>query len=417
MQQAHDVVEKVLKPWLEKHHPNADLVIMAGSFGRAMKNGGYQPIASSDVDMVIIYRDLENGGFKAATKIFTMEEVGTALGEDKPRTMMIDTNIHDFASLHYHDQVVAENKSVCFINVMLDEGYVLKDTLGIGAVVQQKAKEFLERGPLPMTRDVWQAEVKVMETFLRDIRAAGSQEEKQFIGAMALLHASDFGLHLQGAWPRFNQGYRSYDQLFPAEGKALTDAFSPLIREGDSAKAEKLLEEFIAAGHAKAKAAPEKGEDILHPVEKHVPASEVQAINRIYTKFAMEHYCEALEPSARRGELAQLLNLSATLFTLKSAVVAPNGEEPGVGAQAMRFFNTHAPDTLPAALEGLRENNFDGLRRVTEEALKDVGGRHYSRLETYYTEDIARVNAAAEQRAQENRKPAQKPTFTPNYKP
>jgi hypothetical protein len=56
MQQANDVVEKVLKPWLEKHHPNADLVVMAGSFGRAMKNGGYQPIASSDVDMVIIYR-------------------------------------------------------------------------------------------------------------------------------------------------------------------------------------------------------------------------------------------------------------------------------------------------------------------------------------------------------------------------
>jgi len=416
MQQAHDVVEKVLKPWLEKHHPNADLVIMAGSFGRAMKNGGYQPIASSDVDMVIIYRDLENGGFKAATQIFTMEEVGTKLGEEKPRTMMIDTNILDFAALHYHDQVVRENKSVAFINVMLDEGYVLKDTLGIGPIVQQKAKEFLADGPLPLSKDKWQAEITMMETFLKDIRAAGSAEEKQFLGAMAMIHVADFGLHLEQFWPRFNQAYRSYDQYFPGEGTKLTEAFSPLVREGQSLKAEILLEELIARGREKMKNAPEKGPDILFPVKDNVPADEAKAIGKTYFKFALEHYCEALEPSARRGELAQLLNLSATLLTLKSAQAANDGVTPGMGTAAMHFFNDRMPNALPATLDGLRENNFDGLRNVTEEVLKDVGGRHYSRLENYYLDDIARVNAMADKRANENNQPAQKPAFKPNYK-
>ncbi len=416
MQQAHDVVEKVLKPWLEKHHPNADLVIMAGSFGRAMKNGGYQPIASSDVDMVIIYRDLENGGFKAATQIFTMEEVGTKLGEEKPRTMMIDTNILDFAALHYHDQVVRENKSVAFINVMLDEGYVLKDTLGIGPIVQQKAKEFLADGPLPLSKDKWQAEISMMETFLKDIRAAGSAEEKQFLGAMAMIHVADFGLHLQQFWPRFNQAYRSYDQYFPGEGTKLTEAFSPLVREGQSLKAEILLEELIARGREKMKDAPEKGPDILFSVKDNVPADEAKAIGKTYFKFALEHYCEALEPSARRGELAQLLNLSATLLTLKSAQAANDGVTPAMGTAAMHFFNDRMPNALPATLDGLRENNFDGLRNVTEEVLKDVGGRHYSRLENYYLDDIARVNAMADKRANENNQPAQKPAFKPNYK-
>jgi|GEM_PF-1929307 len=416
MQQAHDVVEKVLKPWLEKHHPNADLVIMAGSFGRAMKNGGYQPIASSDVDMVIIYRDLENGGFKAATQIFTMEEVGTKLGEEKPRTMMIDTNILDFAALHYHDQVVRENKSVAFINVMLDEGYVLKDTLGIGPIVQQKAKEFLADGPLPLSKDKWLAEISMMETFLKDIRAAGSAEEKQFLGAMAMIHVADFGLHLQQFWPRFNQAYRSYDQYFPGEGTKLTEAFSPLVREGQSLKAEILLEELIARGREKMKDAPEKGPDILFPVKDNVPADEAKAIGKTYFKFALEHYCEALEPSARRGELAQLLNLSATLLTLKSAQAANDGVTPAMGTAAMHFFNDRMPNALPATLDGLRENNFDGLRNVTEEVLKDVGGRHYSRLENYYLDDIARVNAMADKRANENNQPAQKPAFKPNYK-
>ena len=417
MQQAHDVVEKVLKPWLEKHHPNADLVIMAGSFGRAMKNGGYQPIASSDVDMVIIYRDLENGGFKAATQVFTMEEVGTKLGEEKPRTMMIDTNILDFAALHYHDQVVRENKSVAFINVMLDEGYVLKDTLGIGAIMQQKAKEFLAEGPLPLPKDKWQQEITLMETFLKDIRSAGSAEEKQFLGAMAMIHVGDFGLHLQQFWPRFNQAYRSYDQHFPFEGTRLAEAFSPLVREGDSTKAEILLEEFIARGRKKMETAPEKGPEVLFSVPDNVPADEAKAIGKTYFKFALEHYCEALEPSARRGELAQLLNLSATLLTLKGAQSA-NDSVPNtkVGAAAMHFFNDRAPNVLPATLDGLRENNFDGLRKVTEDVLKDVGGRHYSRLENYYLDDIARVNAMADKRANENNKPADKPKFKPNYK-
>jgi hypothetical protein len=416
MQQAHDVVEKVLKPWLEKHHPNADLVVMAGSFGRAMKNGGYQPIASSDVDMVILYRDLENGGFKAATQIFTMEEVGTALGEDKPRIMMIDTNILDFAALHYHDQVVRENKSVVFINVMLDEGYVLKDTLGIGPVIQQKAKEFLAEGPLPMSKDRWQSEISMMETFLKDIRAAGSAEEKQFLGAMALIHVGDFGLHLQDFWPRFNQAYRTYDQHFPAEGTKITEAFSPLVRNGESLKAEILLEEFIKRGYEKMEAAPDATPDILFSVKDHVPADEVRDINKTFFKFALEHYCEALEPSARRGELAQLSNLSAMLLMLKSAQADNDGVQPAVGAAAMHFLNDRLPNTLPAALDGLRENNFDGLRKVADHALADVGGVHYSRLENYYLDDIARVNAMAEKRANENNKPVQKPKFKPNYK-
>lgn len=416
MQQAHDVVEKVLKPWLEKHHPNADLVIMAGSFGRAMKNGGYQPIASSDVDMVIIYRDLENGGFKAATQVFTMEEVGTKLGEEKPRTMMIDTNILDFASLYYHDQVVRENKSVAFINVMLDEGYVLKDTLGIGPIVQQKAKDFLNAGPLALSKDKWQSEISMMETFLKDIRAAGSAEEKQFLGAMAMIHVADFGLHLQQFWPRFNQAYRSYDQYFPGEGTRLTEAFSPLVRKGESAKVEILLEEYITRGREKMKTAPEKAPDVLFSVDANVPAEEAKNISKTYFKFALEHYCEALEPSARRGDLAQLLNLSATLLTLKSAQAANDGVKPEMGTKAMHFFNDRMPNALPATLDGLRENNFDGLRKVTEDVLKDVGGRHYSRLENYYLDDIARVNAMADKRANENNKPANKPSFKPNYK-
>ncbi len=417
MAQAQDVVDKVINPWLEKNHPNADVVIMAGSYGRAMKQGSWQPIASSDVDLVIIYRDLENGGFKAATQVFTMDEVGTKLGEDKPRIMMIDTNIHDLASLHYHDKIVRENKSVAFINVMLDEGYLLRDRLGIGPILQEKAGEFLSEGPTPLTKLKWNSEIGLMATFLKDIKEAKSTEEKQFIGAMALIHACDFGLHLKGAWPRFNQAYRVYDTKFPEEGKQLTEAFSELIRDGNSVKAEALLEGFIRDGKAKQAVAPDSAVDMLHPVDKFVPAEEIAACNKMFAKFALEHYCEALEASSRRGELAHLSNLSATILGLKGKQETNDGVAPSFGAAAMHYLNDKLPNTLPAVLDGLREKNFDGVRKVAENVLADMGGLHYSRLENYYLDDIARVKAMDAKAANENKKPAPAKVFTPKFNP
>lgn len=417
MQQAQDFVEKFIKPWLEKHHPNADLVVMAGSFGRAMKNGSYQPIASSDVDLVIVYKDLEKGGFKAATQIFTMEDVGTVMGEEKPRIMMVDTNIHDFASLHYHDQIVRENKSVAFINVMLDEGYVVKDTQGIGPVIQQKAKEFLAEGPLPRSKTTWQQETAQLETFLKDIQAAPSTEEKRFLGAMALIHVCDFGLHLKGRWPRFNQAYRLYDADYPEEGKKIADAFSALIRHGDAGQAEQLLTDYIKAGQDKAKAATDARPDVFFSVEENVPAEDRRAIGKMFSKFALEHYCEALETSQRRGELAHLSNLSATLLMLKGAQETNDGVAPKTGTAAMHYFNDRLPDTLPVTLQGVDDKQFDGLRRVAEHALADMGGLHYSRLENYYLDDIARVNAMAAKQANDNKKPAPKASFKPKYNP
>ncbi|MDE1151058.1 MAG: hypothetical protein PW788_00855 [Micavibrio sp.] len=417
MAQAQDVVEKVIKPWLEKNHPDADVVIMAGSYGRAMKQASWQPIASSDVDLVIIYRDLENGGFKAATQVFTMEEVGLKLGEDKERIMMIDTNIHDLASLHYHDKIVRENKSVAFINVMLDEGYLLRDRLGIGPILQEKAGEFLSEGPTPMIKLKWNSEIGLMATFLKDIKEAKSVEEKQFLGAMALIHVCDFGLHLQGAWPRFNQAYRVYDAKYPEEGTRITEAFSDLIRTGDSVKAEALLEDFIARGKVKMEAAPATAVDMLYPVEKHVPAEEVASINKMFSKFALEHYCEALETSQRRGELAHLSNLSATILGIKGAQETNDGSAPHFGAAGLRYLNDKVPNALPAVLDGLSEKQYDGVRKVAESVLTDMGGLHYSRLENYYLDDIARVKAMDAKLANENQKPAPKKVFTPKFNP
>lgn len=396
MVQAQDVVEKFVRPWLAKNHPNADIVILAGSFGRAMKQDSWQPIASSDLDLVIIYSDLEKGGYKAATQIFTYEDIATALGEDKPREIMVDTNIHDLASLHYYDKYAKEVTNFAFMNVMLDEGYIVVDRLGIGPVLQQKAKEFLDAGPAPTPQPGWQAEISRLETFLKDIRGTESAEEKRFLGALALLPVCEYTLGVHQFWRSgSNQAYRRIEKNFPEDAAAITDAFSDLLRNGNPAKAEALLEDLITRGKTLLPGLPAAGGETLYPVDKYVPQEEAAEIRDMFLKFMTDHLAEALETSKKRGELAHLENLSATLNFTKMALESREGAAPADGKAAMRYLERYFPDIMPVTLNALDEGEFGRLREIAGKSLEHMGGLGYQRLENYYADDVARVNAAA----------------------
>lgn len=414
MAQAKDVVEKFVKPWLEKNHPNADLVILAGSFGRAMKQDSWQPIASSDLDLVIIYSDLEKGGFKAATQVFKYEEVGTVLGEDKPREMMIDTNVHDLASLHYHDKIVKENTNFAFMNVMLDEGYVVRDRLGIGPVLQQKARKFLDEGPAPTPQGRWQGEIATLESYLRDVKATDSLEEKRFLGTMALIHTCEYVLGLHQYWRSgSNQAYRRLTRFFPEDEKKVTEAFSDLIRNGNTGKFETLMEDYIARGKELLPTLPAGSGEPLYPVEKYVPAAEATEIRDMFFKFMTDHLCEALETSKKRGELAHLENLSSSLNFIKMSLESKEGAAGGSGKDALRYLEKHYPDIMPVTLNALDEGEFETLRNIANDALKHMGGLSYRCLENYYADDIARVNAA--DAANDNKGNAPKRHFHPKF--
>lgn len=415
MVQAQDVVEKFVKPWLAKNHPDADIVILAGSFGRAMKQDSWQPIASSDLDLVIIYSDLEKGGYKAATQIFTYEDIATALGEDKPREIMVDTNIHDLASLHYHDKCVKESTNFAFMNVMLDEGYIVQDKLGIGPVLQQKAKKFLEEGPAPTPRPVWQGEIDRLETFLKDIRETDSTEEKRFLGAMALLPVCEFTLGVHQYWRSgSNQAYRRIERNFPGDAAAITDAFSDIIRHGETAKFETLIEDMVARGKALLPKLPADATGTLYPVDKFVPKEDAAEIRDMFLKFMTDHLADALETSKKRGELAHLENLSATLNFTKMALESREGDEPVAGMAGMRYLEKQFPDIMPKTMNALDEGEFEPLREIAGEALSHMGGLGYRRLENYYADDVARVNAAA---GNDNVKNPPARHFHPQYKP
>lgn len=396
MQEARTLVEKVILPWLAKHHPEADMVFMAGSYGRAMKEGGYSPLSSSDVDLVIVYSDLKKGGFGAAFQSFVQEEVGSALGEDKPRIMMIDTNVHDLASLHYHDKTVRENAPFAFINVMFDEGFVLVDKLGIGQTIQEKAAKFLKEGPLPTPAPMFAEETANIKALMSAIAKAENASDRQMMGILALTPVCEYVLGIRHYWRSgSNQAYRSLRAHFPQDAENLVNTFSPLLRDGHANAALALMEKYIAEGEAGMAARAAEVPQEQYPVAQYVPADVRAESANMFHKFMTEHLCEALETSKRRGELAHLENISATVNFIVRNLMARDGDTaPATGQDTLRYLNTKLPNLMPAALALLAGEDAAGvIRAEAEQSLSHVGGMHYQQLRNVYLADQARINA------------------------
>ncbi|MDD9901470.1 MAG: hypothetical protein OXT65_10860, partial [Alphaproteobacteria bacterium] len=347
-----------------------------------------------DADLMIFYKDLEQGGLQAATQIFSYRDVGTPLGEGQPRMMMIDTNTLDYAALHHHDKFVHDQMRVPFVANMLSEGYLLVDKSGIGKVLQEKAGKFLKDGPAPFSQGQMKGMIADLETVLSDIRTADTMEEKRFLGVMAMAPVCGFVLGLNNGWQSGNQNYRELARYAPEEGKRIGESFIALLRRKDPLKVESLLEDYISTGRASLSRLPANDNPPLHPVEKHVPEKEAAGIANTFMKFIIEHVCEALDSSQKRGDQAHLENLSATVNYLKSTLEMKNGDAPSAGRAAMRYLNTHTPDLMPAVMQALDEKEFEPIRVIADDVLSHMGGRHYSRLENYYAEDVARVYAA-----------------------
>lgn len=411
MQKPQEFLEKFVQPWLDENHPNAAIVMVAGSYGRALKNGGFQPVASSDFDLIVIYNDLADGGFLAAAKTYTYENIAPAMG-GPDRTMMIDVNIHDFDSLAYQDIVVRDHKPYPFLHCMISEGYVLLDKTGRAPELQAQAKIFLEEGAGKMSKAAWQMEIDNLKTQLNDIRSSDSLEEKRFIGATSLFGLSSLLLRLEGLWPDgSNYAVRWFADYCPEQGERVLQAFSTLLRTGDSVKAEALFEDIIARAEKMTPAMPDASPALPYPVDRHVPAAEQEMMRNTFLKFISGHVCDAFEAAPVRGELYYLQTLSAVLFYTQLAEVFRAGAPLDVGRKAMHFFNDRLPDMLPVVLQSLDEGIHAPLRQVIDKSFSDVGGLHYSHLQNYYDEDLARVYAT------KRGAPPLKNDFKPGYKP
>lgn len=412
MHSTQEIVDAFITPFIERNYPEAAIVFIAGSQGRALQNGDNRPIASSDFDLVVIFKDLKDGGFKAASKVYTHENIGPALGTDD-RIMMIDVNIHDLASLHYQDVVIKHHKPYAFLTSMLTEGYILVDKIGIAPIIQQKAIELYKSGPAPMPQAQWQWEIDQLKTYAADIRAAGSLEEKRFLGALSLFPVCEYVLRLNGLWNEgSNHSSLKLAKHFPEMEQDIRTAYAALMKSGDGDKALAVLDALAEQGERLLPGLPEKGAVIPFPVDKHLPQEERDNMRDVFFKFITGHLTEAYESGTRRGELYQLETVSAALFYTQLAIEAKEAAAHHIGTSAMHFFSMKMPEMMPVLLQALDDGDYGPLRALNNKALSHMGGLGYDTLRNYYDEDLARVYATS---GNDNKKPGLKNNFKPGY--
>lgn len=397
MFQPEEMIDKFVRPYAVRKYAGADMIFLAGSYGRAMRHAKYGPIASSDIDLVVIYSDLARNGYRAASQMFGMEDVGGVLGRGS-HIMMIDANIHDYASLLYQDKIVREVSHFAFVNRMLSEGYVLYDRTGVAPVIQQKAEHFLEEGPLPTAQSDWRASLMRLKTFLQDIRASENVDQKRILGLMALTHVCDFVLRLRHYWRNSNnQAYRTLSKLFPEDEKKIVESFSVLLQKGNAALVEFMLQEYLEYGWSLLPSLPGKESVLMYPVEKYVAPKEIRLTENQFLKFMLAHLSDAIETSRARGDLAWMENLSAILMFLKKAVEVKEGGEIADGFSALVALRKKIPLFDATCLLALDKGDYMSLRRMLNEALKHVDGLGFVRMHNFYLEDLARVNALEHQ--------------------
>jgi hypothetical protein len=243
----------------------------------------------------------------------------------------------------------------------------------------------------------------MMHKYMTDIRDAKTTEEKRMLGVLCVVEACETLLILNRYWSSgANQAYRSFERHFPDEAKQIVAAFSPLIRDGDSHAAEVFLQDILRRGYIFMQQSPES-----------VPEDIRTDMNRMFCKFMAEHLGTSFEKSSKRGELAHLENISATVGFVKRYAEQESGEPCRHGAEALRWMSLHTPDVMPAAMAAIDQNDFSSIEKVTHAALANVDGISYSELKNYYIEDVARVLAIANDPA-ERQKTAAK--IKPGYK-
>ena len=193
----------------------------------------------------------------------------------------------------------------------------------------------------------------------------------------------------------------------------MTEAFSDLMRNGDSSKAETLLDDLLKRGAVHAKTLQAANDNSASSVFAYIPKEESQKIGSTFMKFMTGHVVESLDTSSKRGELAYLECLSASLELIRRGLDVKTGESPRHGAAAIHYFGQQLPDVMPVTLQALDEGLHKPLHQLADKVLADVGGMHYSHLENYYIMDVGRIYKA---RSEAGREPVVK-SFNAHFRP
>lgn len=396
MEKAQDLVEKLLIPYLEEHHPNAKLVLLSGSFGRAMQGGDITPINSSDLDVFIVYDNVEDGGLKAATRQYDYVDVSDYLGGPS-REIMLDLNVHDLESLKHQEGFLKHVWRCPFAFNMIVDGHVLKDEGNKYARKLKKAAEkAVEEGPSPLTHQEGLERLQEMRELEYALDHTRKIDDLKLAGVLGLRSAGNLLLALNEKWSSGTNQVNRYLQKYTPSFKGFFDsAFEKLIEDGDPSQARALVGYLRETLEEKLPTLPPStGFEYPSPDDiNNLPAEERQDIENRFERFALNHFCEALDSAEKRGKDNYLDNLSATLGFMLKTVQRSTGKSTTGVSEGLDLMESQYPGIRKAFHTALEYHKHAGIQGIADKMLEDRGGLEYKFLQVDFPEDIARRNA------------------------
>lgn len=163
---------------LSERFPDAELAFVAGSVVRG------EATATSDLDLVVVYRRLD----RAYRKSFTLDG------------WPIEAFVHDPATLRYFMEEFDRPSGVPSMPAMVSEGIVLPGPSELSERLKRDAGNVLEAGPPPLGAEDIEKGRYFITDLADDLIASRSTAEARATGIRLYCKLADFALRARGEW-------------------------------------------------------------------------------------------------------------------------------------------------------------------------------------------------------------------------
>lgn len=380
-----DILAHIITPYIKKNHPDADMVLLAGSHASAALSGDTTPLATSDIDILVFYEDLQKALVNVATRVYEyIDNVPGVTG----RLPMIDTNILDYESYHVMKDHFRKDWPCPFLYRMVETSYPVIDRSGRLPQLQADASSFVAAGPEKLSAAEMKVAVRDVQELVEAVREAPDKSRARLYGLMLFKAAINLDSTLHNDWINPAKAFRYFRQADPQRADGYNRDMALLLEKGQREPALHCAEAIIADGVAtfsprrSSAQAGQKG--YMHLVTP----SERQTIDNDLFRFLMFHTLESAETVKGRGAGEYYDNLASILDFTARTDNARAGYTPRNAVDGLDHLIAARPETVAiftAALQGR-------IDRTMTDLCLDVAGstdpRGFQKLQIDYPEDI-----------------------------
>ena len=355
--------------------PDASVILLCGSQGRALSNGIHLPQKNSDYDFVILYDKFDE---KIASSMFSCQKLYIP---EENRTISIDYKVFDTDSFNDHINETVNIRRFPFLFNMIRDGHIVKGDAVKVAELKALSESIVTEGPAPLSTQQNDQEIAKLQNLLsRCERNNGDLYEIKDIALTAANQIPQSILRLRGHWESgTNRIFNYLFEVLPVQSEKFMTAYKQAIEKQDLSLlgqiAADTLQDYIIARET----SKPYIETIYNPdIDRSVADIKAQSDQNL-CRIMIDQYLDRLEIAYTRGEGYELGTQASLWETIKKMTILMDKTECQETQNLMKNF-----------ADKVIEKDYIACRNIADAILNPVGGLNFEYLERPYTDDLKR---------------------------